>query len=307
MRNISLIFHSAVLISTPLLFAAAGGLFTELAGMMNIALEGMLLAGAFSAIAAVSATGSVGAGIAAAIISSTCLALLTAWTTVKLKSNVFIAGLAANLLAGGLTIVMSQRLFNTRGVVMGRDLAALPVINIPLIKNIPFIGNLVSGFSLFTYAAWLLLLLAWIIINKTIFGYRLRACGTNAEVLRSLGIESNFYRYAAFLLSGILCGIGGSFLSLNLRAFVPNMSAGRGWIALVIVLLGRRKPSGILIAAFIYSLAEAFSNYAQGIINIPSELILAMPYVITLLAITGVSIVTVRTAHAGKAPRPAPH
>jgi len=290
MKHILAILQSAVLISTPLLFVATGGLFTELGGMLNIALEGMLLTGAFAAIAAVIMTGSFTAGIIAAIIASSILALLTAFTAIKLKSNVFISGLAANLLAGGLTVVMSQRLFNTRGVVPVRDFAALPVMNIPLIKDIPVIGNILSGYSLYTYAAWLLLLVAWIIIFKTTFGYRLRACGKNAEALHSLGIKSDNYRYAAFLLSGIYCGIGGSFLSLNLGAFVPNMSAGRGWIALVIMLLAKRKPLLMIVIALVYGIAEAFSNYAQGVAKLPAELILAIPYVISLLAIVFASM-----------------
>jgi len=306
-KNIFAILHSTVLIMTPLLCAATGGLYTGLAGMLNIALEGMLLTGAFAAIAAVSLTGSVAAGIIAAIIASSMLALLTAFATLKLKSNVFIAGLAANLLAGGLTIVLSQRLFNTRGVVALRDFAALPVIDIPLIKNIPIIGALVSGYSLYTYAALLLLPLSWIVIYKTPFGYRLRGCEKHVDVLHSLGIESGKYCYASFLISGVCCGIGGSFLSLNLGAYVPNMPAGKGWIALVIMLLARRRPLGILVAAFVYGLAEALSNYAQGIIKIPAELILAMPYAITLLAICAASILTSRKAHAEKARRPATH
>ena len=307
MRYISAILHSAVLISTPLLFAATGGMFTELAGMMNIALEGMLLAGAFAAIAAVSMTGSISAGICAAIIAASVLALLTALSVLKLKSNVFIAGLAANLLAGGLTIVLSQRIFNTRGVVPLRELIALPVINIPLVEKIPLAGTLLSGHSLYTYTAWLFLVIAWLAIYKTPFGYRLRAGGTSPKILRSLGIDNSKYCYAAFLISGFCCGIGGSFLSLNLGAFIPNMSAGRGWIALIIMLLARRRPLGILIAALVYGLAEALSNYAQGAIKIPAELILAMPYLITLLAICGSSIFTSYRSRAGKALLPAKH
>jgi simple sugar transport system permease protein len=307
MKNIAAILHSAVLISTPLLYAATGALYTELAGMLNIALEGMLLTGAFAAVAAVFITGNIAAGIMAAVIASAVLALLTAFAALKLKSNVFIAGLAANLLAGGLTAVMSQHLFKTRGVVPLRDFSGLGIVDIPVIRNAGILGSLLSGFSLYTYGAWLVLFLSWLIIRKTPFGYRLRACGMHPEVLRSLGINSDIYRYAAFLFSGFFCGLGGSFLSLNLGAYIPNMPAGRGWIALVIMLLARRRPLGILVAAFVYGLAEAFSNYAQGIINFPAELILAMPYVITLLAITGASLFTARKAHAEKAPRFAPH
>jgi len=307
MKDIPAILHSAVIISTPLLFAATGGLYTELAGMLNIALEGMLLTGAFAAIAAVSLTGSITAGVTAAIIAASLLALLTAFTTIKLKSNVFITGLAANLLASGLSVVISQKIFNTRGVVPIHDLPALPVMHIPLIGKIPLLGNLVSGFSPYIYAAWLLLLLTWLVINKTTFGYRLRGCEKHSDVLHSLGIKSGNYRYVAFLVSGIFCGIGGSFLSLNLGAFVPNMSAGRGWIALVIMLLAKRRVVFMLIAALIYGIAEAFSNYAQGLINIPAELILAMPYGITLLAIIAASVFTFRRSHAERAPRLARH
>jgi simple sugar transport system permease protein len=252
--------------------------------MLNIAREGLLLTGAFFSITAMYYTGSIAAGIASAILASLALSALIAFTTLKLRSNVFITGLAANLLATGITVILSQRLFNTRGVVVLHDMTKMPIIHIPLIKNIPVIGELLSGHTLYVYASWLLLLAAWIVISKTPFGYHIKACGKNSKALASLGIKPESYRFAVFLISGIYCGIGGSFLSLNLGAFVPNMSAGKGWIALVIIFLGGRKPQGLLAAAFIFGLAEAFSNYAQGLFNIPADFILAMPYLFTLLA-----------------------
>jgi simple sugar transport system permease protein len=275
---------------TPLLFAATGGLYTELAGMLNIALEGLLLIGAFSAIAAVYYTGSFTAGLVAAILVSMVLSMLLAFTTLKLRSNVFITGLAANLLALGLTAVLSQYFFNTRGVVALLDINHLPIIDIPFIKTIPVIGALLSGHSVYVYAGWLLLLLSWMVIYKTPFGYRLRACDKHSTALVSLGIRPDTYRWIAFLVSGFFCGIGGSFLSLNLGAFVPNMTAGKGWIALVVIFLGARRPLGLIAAAFVYGLAEAFSNYAQGLFNVPADFILAMPYLLTLLAMILVSV-----------------
>ena len=274
MKNILQILQSAVVIMTPLLFAAAGGLFTELSGMLNIALEGLLLAGAFAAITAVHFTGSFAAGIAAAIIVSIVLSALHAFSSIKLRSNVFISGLAANLLAGGLTVVLSQQFFNTRGVV------ALPV-------SMPFI-------DIFIYAGLFLLFVSWLVLYKTPFGYRLRACAMDTAALSSLGINPNKYRFSAFLICGFFCGIGGSFLGLNLGAFVPNMTAGKGWIALVIIFLGGRRPLGVLIAAFVFGLAEAFSNHAQGFLSIPADFILAMPYVLTFFAIIFVSVLTKR-------------
>jgi simple sugar transport system permease protein len=110
----------------------------------------------------------------------------------------------------------------------------------------------------------------------------------------SLGLKPNFYRYIAFLVSGFACGIGGAFLSLNLGAFVPNMSSGKGWIARVLIFLGSRKPVNILIAAFVFGLIVSFSNYAQGLLNIPADFILAIPYIVTLLMMIGVSIYELR-------------
>ena len=288
------ILHSAVVIMTPLLFAATGGLFCELAGMLNIALEGLLLAGAFAAAAAFHYTGSIAAALAAAVSAAALLSLLLALSTLKLRSNVFIAGLAVNLCAGGLTVVLSHYLFGTRGVVVLGDIPRLPPARIPLIDNIPVLGELLSGHTGYVYALWLLLGAAALVLFKTPFGLRLRACSAHAEALASLGLKPDAYRFAAFLISGFYCGIGGSFLSLNLGAFVPNMSAGKGWIALVVIFLGGRRPGGLLAAAFVFGLAEAFSNYAQGLFKVPADFILAIPYLFTLLAMIAVSIYTGR-------------
>jgi simple sugar transport system permease protein len=284
------VLRSAVIIMTPLLFAATGGLFTELAGMLNIALEGLLLTGAFFAAAALYHTGSFAAGVTAAILASLLLSFILAFTTLRLRSNVFITGLAANLLAGGAVMVFSQRLFNTRGVIVLRDIQRLPRMRVPFAAEIPAAGEIFSGHSLYVYASWLLLLVSWIVIYRTPFGFRLRACARHARALESLGLRPDTYRFAAFLLSGLCCGIGGSFLSLNLGAFVPNMSAGKGWIALVVIFLGGRRPQGLLAAAFVFGLAEAFSNYAQGRFNVPADFILAMPYLFTLIAMIAVSV-----------------
>ena len=290
MKGLSPVLHSAVTIMTPILLAATGGLFTELAGFLNIALEGLLLVGAFSAIAAAFYTGSFAAGLFAAISASLLISALLAFSTLKLRSNVFIAGLAVNLLAGGLTVVLSHYFFNTKGVIIFQSDKSIPLVNIPFVKHIPVIGDLFSGHSVYVYASWLLLVCSWIAIYKTSFGYRLRACADHSMALASLGLRPDTYRWTAFLLSGFFCGIGGSFLSLNLSVFVPNMTAGKGWIALVVIFLGGRKPQGLLLAAFVFGLADTLSNYAQGLRNVPADFILAMPYLLTLLAIVLVSV-----------------
>jgi simple sugar transport system permease protein len=291
MNNILPVFMSAIIIMTPLLLAATGGLFTELSGILNIALEGLLLIGAFAAIVAMYYTGLFSVALLAAVTASLALSAILAFTSLKLRSNVFIAGLAANLLAAGLTMVLSQYFFNTRGVVALHDINFLKSITIPFIASIPIVGELLSGHSVFIYTSWILLFVAWIVIYKTPFGYRLRACDKHVPALISLGMKPDAYRCAALLISGFYCGIGGAFLSLNLGAFVPNMTAGKGWIALVVIFLGGRRPLGLLIAAFVFGLAESFSNYAQGIYGVPSDFILAMPYFFTIIAMIVVSIV----------------
>ncbi|MDR0568140.1 MAG: ABC transporter permease [Spirochaetaceae bacterium] len=280
------VLHSAVSIMTPLLFAATGGLFTELAGLLNIALEGMILAGAFAAIIGAHVTGSLWAGTFAGILAGLVLAGLLGFFTLRLRSNVFITGLAANLFASGLTVVLSHRFFGTRGVLALGNIPRLPALHIPGLPRLPVLSN----HSGYVYVSWLLLVLAWVALYRTPFGFRLRACSRGADALVSLGLKPDSYRFCGFLLSGCACGIGGAYLALNLGVFVPNMSSGKGWIALVVIFLGGRHPAGLFVAAFMFGLAEAFSNYAQGSFNIPADFILAIPYIFTLFVMAGFSI-----------------
>jgi simple sugar transport system permease protein len=289
MRSIP-VLHSAVTIMTPILFAATGGLFTELAGTLNIALEGQLLLGAFTAVTVTHFSGSVAAGILSGVLAAMLLAALTAFAALNLKANVFIAALAANLLVPGLTVLLSYRLFSTRGTVVFNDLPKLKILSIDIPEKIPIAGELLMNHSFYVYCSWILLFIAWAALYKTPFGFHLRSCGLHSRALTSLGINSSRYRFAAFLISGFYCGIGGSMLTINLGAFVPNISAGRGWIALVVIFLGNRRPPGLFAAALLFGLAESFSNYAQGIFNVPADFILAIPYVFTLAGMIGSSI-----------------
>ncbi len=284
------ILHSAVTIMTPLLLASMGGLFTELSGTLNIALEGLLLTGAFASVVFTYYTGSMVLGTLLGIGATMLLSAILASVTLNLKSNVFITGLAVNLFASGLTVVLSFSLFANKGVVVFDTIAPLPLLGTPALAKIPILGDIFIGHSLFVYLSWILLALFSFLLYRTPFGFRIRATGLHPEALSSLGMHPNRYRFASFLISGFTCGLGGALLTLNLGAFVPNITAGKGWIALVVIFLGNKRPLGLLIAAFIFGLADAFSNYAQGALNIPSDFILAIPYIFTLLAMIGSSI-----------------
>jgi len=274
MESLFLFLKSVLTVMIPLFFAASGGLFTAVAGTLNIALEGLLLAGAFSSMAVFYFTGNFPVSVLSAVICSLSLAAVHAFSVFRLRADLFISGLAVNLLSGGVCAVLSEKLFFTKGVV-----------------SINGLINTQGLLTAYAVSGVIVLLLIWLSIYKTPFGYYLRACEKNCETLVSLGINPDFYKAAALLISGGLCGIGGSFLSLNLGAYVPEMSSGRGWIALAVIFLGLKKPLGIPAAAFVFAVFECYSNYAQGFWSIPADFILAFPYICSLAAMIIVSVI----------------
>jgi simple sugar transport system permease protein len=290
MNVITSLVVSAITIMTPLLLASTGGLFTELTGMLNIALEGLMLVGAFASIVALHFTQNLFLGMAIGVASSMLLAAIIALITLYLKANVFITGIAANLFASGITVVLSFHIFANKGVVSFPELPLIPTFFDKGVEAVPILGPIIFGHTFFTYVSVLLLFLAYIVIYKTPFGFRLRAAGLYPKSLISVGLSPKRYQFIAFLISGFFCAIAGAMLSVNLGAFVPNITSGKGWVALVVIFLGQKRPVGLLIASFVFGISEAFSNYAQGLWQIPADFILAIPYVFTLIAIILYSI-----------------
>ncbi len=284
------LIHNAVGIMTPILLAAIGGLFTELGGMLNIALEGLILIGAFSSVVLASVTGNMFLGVILGILATVFVSWIFGVITLRLKANVFITGLATNLFAGGITIVLAFQIFGNKGIVRFDNLHELGTLDIPFLQKIPVLGDFLIGHNIFPYLSWVLVVLAYIVIYRTSFGLRLRGTGLNPASIVSLGLNPARFQMISILISGMTCGLAGAVLTLNLGAFIPNISSGRGWIALVAIYLGNKTPFGVLIAAFVFGFAEAFSNYAQGAINIPADFILAFPYFITVIAMVGYSI-----------------
>ena len=282
--------HNSVSIMTPFLLAATGGLFTELAGMLNIALEGLMLIGAFFSVVFASVTGSLILGIMLGILMTMLAALMFGVISLYLKANIFISGLATNLLASGLTVVLSFHFFGNKGVIRFSNIPRLPVLSVPVLQKIPVLGDILIGHNILVYLSWLVLLIAAIVIYRTPFGLRLRGTGLRKDAIKSLGLNPAGYQLKAILISGFTCGLAGAGLTLGLSAFVPNITSGRGWIALVAIYLGNKTPLGILIASFVFGMAESFSNYAQGAMNIPVDFILAFPYLITVAAMIGYSM-----------------
>ncbi|MCR4429205.1 MAG: ABC transporter permease [Caldiserica bacterium] len=283
MSDIPLI-KQTISIMTPLLLAATGGLFSALAGVLNIALEGLMLNSAFFSILFSVFTGNIFLGLLLGIISTLILTLIFGFIGLYLRANIFISGLATNLLAGSLSIVLSQQIFGQTGSVTFPNMPRLPTIDIPVLNSIPVLGNILSGHNILVYISWFVLILASVVIYRTPFGIRLRATGVDFEAAKSLGLEPRRMQLFSLLISGFTCGLAGGFLSLSLGAFVPNVSSGRGWIALVIIYLGNQKPVGLLIGSVIFGFVEYLSNFLQATSNIPSGLLLGMPFFVTVLA-----------------------
>lgn len=276
---------------TPLLLAATGGLVSDITGTLNIGLEGLILAGAFSALVCASITGSVWFGIFMAIVTGIAFAMVFIVFGHKLQANVFITGLGINLLAVGLTALLSSVLFSTQGVLRPINAYVLPTISTSSAGQTAVRGAL-GGQSIFVPLSWVIALGAGLILRYTRFGLHLIATGLSPETLRLRGGTPGLYQAVAIVFSGVTGALSGAALSLELGAFVPNMSAGRGWIALVVVLLARRKVWGVVLAALLFSFAEYGANAIQGTSEMPRTLALAVPYLITLASMVLYALVT---------------
>ena len=261
-----------IVIMVPLLIASLGGLFTELAGVLNIALEGLILTGAFAAIIATEISGSFAIGITAAILTSTAVAMLFAFTSLHLKGNIFVTGLAINLLIPPLTAMISKGLYGNNGVIR--------------LEN--SIGRQGVLFSLVLLV--IITFISMIVLRYTPLGLYIKTAGINPVLLESRAIKTIRVQTLVILISGGACGLAGALISLRLGVFIPGISAGRGWIALVAIYLGNKKPFPVLAACFLFALAETFSDSAQGFIEIPATIILSFPYFITVIGLVLYSI-----------------
>jgi len=279
-------FHAA----TPILFAALGGLLTELAGYINIGLEGTLLTSAFFAAVVSTLASNAWLGLAAGALSGVMISLLLATVILKLKANIVIAGFATNLLASGGTVFLMSTWFGEAGVFRSPDMPVIPTVDLPLIDRVPVLGEALNHHSILVYLGWISVGLVSYLIYRTKWGLHLRVTGESEETALSTGINVDKLRLQAFLLSGFLAGLGGSYLSLGLtQFFMRGMSAGRGFIALAAVYFGGFTPLGATLGSLLFGFAGGVANYFQTL-GLPSQLLEMTPYVLTLVAILVYSI-----------------
>jgi simple sugar transport system permease protein len=279
------LFSSALGALTPILFAALAGALCQRAGVFNISLEGTMLVGAFAGVAGSWYTGSVWLGVLIAVLTGTAYSLILAVGHVSFGGDAIVLGVAINLLAVGLTSFLIRTVFGTRGTFSDPALQGLDAVHLPLVRDIPFVGAVLSGHSVLVYLSWLAVVALAVLLYRHPWGLRLRGIGEREDAAASLGVSVTRYRYGVILAGGALCGLAGAQLALgNVTLFSENMTAGRGWIAVVAVMLGRALPYGVFAAAVLFGLAEAFGFRLQGV-GLPQQATDAAPYVVTLLAL----------------------
>jgi simple sugar transport system permease protein len=278
---------SMVVMAVPLLLAALGELISERAGIINIGLEGLVLIGAFTAMAGAYFSGSTALGILLSLLAGATLAAVFAFFVVGCNANQVVAGTAVNLLAVGLTGVAYRATFGVTGTAL--TIPGSPALPVPLLEELPILG---AGFfrqPAIGYAAFLLVPCVAAGLGRTMAGLRLRMVGENPSAAEAQGVSVWRTRVAAVVACGILAGAAGGYLAVAYaRTFVEGMSAGRGFIALAIVIVGRYSAWGILAAALFFGLATALQFHFQALgLSVPYQFFLILPYGLTLLVLAG--------------------
>ncbi len=276
----SLIF-ATIRSATPLIFAALGGLFSERSGVINIALEGLMLAGAFTAAVVTLQTHSPYLGFVSGLVAGAVLALVYAIACIKFEADQVVAGMAINFLMIGLPALISGVIYDSTG--------STPQIAIE--DKLPMISNSLSWGSILAFA---LIPICWYVLYKTPFGLRLRAVGENPEAADAAGVNVIRFRYVAVVISGILAAAGGAYLSTGQSSlFTKQMTAGRGFIALAALILAKWRPVPVLLACLFFGFTEAMTITIQGLIKLPSgeaipvQFIEMIPYVLTIIVLAG--------------------
>jgi len=266
---------STVRLSTPLILAALGGLFSERSGVINIALEGMMLAGAFTAAAVTYAVGNPFVGLVAGMLAGMLIAAIHAVACIRYKADQVVTGTAINILMIGMPAFLSGAFFLSSG-----STPQLP--REQLIPRTPIV------------IAFVMVFVTWYVLYKTPFGLRLRSVGENPEAADAAGVRVARMRYAGVLLSGVLAGIGGAYLSIGQSSlFTRNMTSGRGFIALAALIFGKWRPVQTLLACLLFGLTEAITIQMQGVVKLPSgddipvQFIQMVPYLLTIIVLAG--------------------
>lgn len=276
---------TVIRVTTPILFAAMAAVICNKAGVINIALEGVMLTAALFGVFGSGYSQNLWVGALVGILGGVLISFLLAYFALYLKTDIILAGIALNLSTVGGTIFLMFALTGDKGATNSVQSLQFPRIDIPLIKDIPFIGAAFSGHSLITYLAILTIFLVFFLLYKTPFGLRIRAVGENPDAARSVGIDVSRVQLLALLISGVIASFGGMYMSMAyMNLFTNNMVAGRGYIAMAAAAMGQANPVGTTIAAFLFGTMEAFGYQLQSQ-GIPSQFINSIPYISVIIGL----------------------
>ena len=273
--------------ATPLAFAAMGGIFCERSGVVNIGLEGMMLAGAFFGVLGADKLNSWPLGLLCAVLAGGLFALVHAFFAIHLRADQVVSGFAVNFLALGLTGYLFIDIYGGEGT--PPDIPDIPNVHLSFLEDWYFIGPVLGQLNLMIWLAFLTIVASWVVLFKTPIGLRIRAVGEHPRAADTVGISVYKTRYAAVTLSGVLAALGGAYLSIGfLNSFNQNMTAGRGYIALAAVIFGNWRPWGAAAAALLFGFSNALSDRLPAYSESAAVLFSALPYVLTLIAVAGV-------------------
>ena len=276
---------SIIPVTTPLLFVSMAALVIRRAGIICIAFEGIMLFSAFGGVLGSALTRSVWGGIAVGILFGLITAMIYAYFVLSLKANTYLTGLALNMLGSGGTIFLLYVITGDKGVSTALNSLVVPDVQLPLITDIPVVGDVLSGHNVLTYLAFISVAVVYILINKTALGLRIRSVGENPNAAESVGIKVIRTRCIAIVIGGILASLGGIYMSMGyLPFFTRDMIAGRGFIGIAAQNLGGALPIPTMLAALVFGAAEAASNILQSL-RLPAEFMQMIPYVATLVGL----------------------
>lgn len=280
----SLIIVTIIGAATPLLLAALGELIAEKSGVLNLGLEGMMIVGAVVAFMTVTSTGSATLAIISAMLAGIAMALIFGFLTLSLQSNQVATGLALTIFGLGLSSLLGREL-------VGVAYEGLPKLNIPFLTDIPFIGNVLFSHDILIYFSLILVYVTYWFLNKSRYGLVLRAVGESHDAAHSIGYPVIKIRYMAVLYGGAMSGLAGAYLSLSYSPmWADNMTAGRGWIALALVVFAMWMPSRVLMGAYMFGGITILQLHGQGIgISVPSEFLSMLPYLATIIVLVFIS------------------
>ncbi|MGB4613654.1 MAG: ABC transporter permease [Erysipelotrichaceae bacterium] len=291
-------FFSIIRITAPIIFATLAAIICQKGGVSNIGLEGTMMMSALFGSLFAYYSGSWIVGVLVAIITGIIVSLGIAFFAFNLRTNIILAGTAVNMIGSGGTIFLvkvitgmteGNQLTSTNGLISTR--LQIPVINIPILKDIPLIGGVLSGHSLLTYLAFVLVFLTWALLYKTPIGLNIRSVGENPNAASSVGVSVIKIKYTVLIIGGILAGLGGAFMSMYYSmGWSQDMVAGRGFIALAATAMGGGEPLGGLLAALIFGFAQALSIKASAV-GIDSNLVSPIPYLVTIIGLVVFAII----------------